>query len=313
MRTFRTFRRTAWTLAVLFLLVNAFACFHAYKFTHFTTADVQRTNPGRLGFAGKLKVVVAGVDNPRPVNRNKPGRAYETIRLQSYERLEAWMVRAPRAKGTVALFHGYGAAKSRMLERAEILLGLGYNTLLVDFMGSGGSGGNATTIGYREARDVKAAYDYLDARGEQHIYLLGTSLGAAAILKALDDYPVKPEGVILEAPFSTLYEAACARFRAIGAPPFPMAGMVVFWGGAINGFWGFNHKPVEYARAAHVPVLMVYGEKDGRVARKEIDEIYNNLPGPKKLVTFPEAGHVNYLSGYSREWTAAVAEFIKAQ
>jgi pimeloyl-ACP methyl ester carboxylesterase len=58
---------------------------------------------------------------------------------------------------------------------------------------------------------------------------------------------------------------------------------------------------------------MFYGEKDGRVDRKEIDEIYANLPGPKKLVTFPEAGHVNYLSHYSREWTAAVSEFVQAQ
>ncbi|RPD39163.1 alpha/beta hydrolase [Chitinophaga barathri] len=306
-------RRTGWTLLTLFLLVNAFACFHAYKFTHFTSATVQRTNPNRLGFAGKLKVMVAGVDNPRPVNRDKPGRAYETIRLQSHEPLEAWMIRTPGAKGTVALFHGYGASKSRLLERAEILLGQGYNTLLVDFMGSGGSGGNATTIGYKEALDVKAAYDYLAAHGEHNIYLLGVSLGAAAILKALKDYPVKPEGVILEAPFSTLYEAACARFRAIGAPSFPMAGMVVFWGGVINGFWGFGHEPVEYAKSARVPVLMVYGEKDGRVARKEIDDIYNNLPGPKKRVTFPEGGHVNYLSQYGREWTSAVGEFIKAQ
>lgn len=313
MRLSKILRRTGWTLLIFFLALNAFACFHAYKFTHFTTDDVQRTNPGRLSVLGKLKVVVAGVDNPRPVNRRTPGRSYQTIRLQSHETLEAWMIRTPGAKGTVALFHGYGAAKSRMLERAEVLLGQGYNTLLVDFMGSGGSGGNATTIGYKEAQDVKAAWDYLSGHGEQNIYLLGTSLGAAAILKALKDNSVQPKGVILEAPFSTLYEAACARFRAVNAPAFPMAGLVVFWGGVINGFWGFGHQPVEYAKSARVPVLLIYGEKDGRVARKEIDEIYHNLPGPKKLVTFPEAGHVNYLSQYSREWTAAVAEFIKAQ
>jgi pimeloyl-ACP methyl ester carboxylesterase len=313
MRLSKRTRRAGGTLLILFLLLNAFACFHAYKFTHFTDADVRRTNPGRLGAMGKLKVVVAGVDNPRPVNRHTPGRSYQTIRLQSGEPLEAWLIRTPGAKGTVALFHGYGAAKSRMLERSEVLLGLGYNTFLVDFRGSGGSGGNATTIGYKEAQDVKAAYDYLASHGAQNIYLLGTSLGAAAILKALKDYPIQPEGIIIEAPFSTLYEAACARFRAVGAPAFPMAGLVVFWGGIINGFWGFSHRPVDYAKYARVPVLMFYGEKDGRVDRKEIDEIYANLPGPKKLVTFPEAGHVNYLSHYSREWTAAVSEFVQAQ
>ena len=74
--------------------------------------------------------------------------------------------------------------KSSLLDKAEIFLNLGYNTFLVDFMGSGGSDGNQTTIGFYEAEEVKTAFNYLEACGEKNIILFGTSMGAAAIMKA---------------------------------------------------------------------------------------------------------------------------------
>lgn len=310
MFTGKMWKRLAWSVLSLFVLLNVFAAFHAWKFTHFTDTAAPRTDPNKLGIAGKLKTICFGVDNPRPVNKHKPNRPYKTIHLQSRERLECWYMQTPAARGTVALFHGYSGEKSAMLSRAYELMALGYNTMLVDFMGSGGSGGNQTTIGYKEAADVAAAYRYLAAQGEQNIYLLGTSLGAAAVLKALHDEPLKPQGIILECPFATLYDAACARFEAVGVPGFPLAGFLVFWGGMENGFWAFSHRPVSYAAAVTTPALFFYGDKDERVRREETDAVYGALAGKKKLVVFPEAGHTNYLPRYREEWVQAAKEFL---
>lgn len=44
---------------------------------------------------------------------------------------------------------------------------------------------------------VKSCYDYLAKEGEQHIFLFGTSMGAVAILKAMDDYALSPKGIII--------------------------------------------------------------------------------------------------------------------
>jgi dipeptidyl aminopeptidase/acylaminoacyl peptidase len=307
----KIWRRIAWTVLTLFVLVNIFAGFHAYKFTHFSDTDAPRTDPQRLGIAGKLRTIVFGVDNPRPVNKSRPVLPYETVQLKSNGRIEGWYMQTPGAKGTVALFHGYSGEKSAMLPRAYQLMSLGYNTLVVDMMGSGGSEGNQTTIGYKEAMDVKAAYDYLAARKEKNIYLLGTSLGAAAVLKALHDHPLRPRAIILECPFATLYDAACARFNAVGVPGFPLAGFLIFWGGVENGFWAFSHRPVDFAKAVKTPALYFYGEKDERVTRAETDAVYGALAGHKKLVVFPEAGHTNYLRRYRNEWTAAVKVFLE--
>jgi hypothetical protein len=202
------------------------------------------------------------------------------------------------AKGTVILFHGYGAEKSSMLDKSDIFQQLGYNTLLVDFMGSGGSEGNQTTIGFKEAEEVMTCYKYLTAKGERHIYLFGTSMGAVAILKAIRDYHLEPSGIIIECPFGSLYETTCARFRTMNVPCFPMAGLLVFWGGVENGFWAFSHNPVEYAKAVDCPTLLLYGGKDEKVSIEETEDIFVNLHGKKKLHVYEFAGHENYLHQY---------------
>jgi len=80
-----------------------------------------------------------------------------------------------------------------------------------------------------------------------------------------------------------MYKTVCARFRSMNAPTFPMAGLLVFWGGLQNGFWAFGHNPTEYAKKINCPTLLMYGQQDDKVSRAEIDEIFANLAGQKEL------------------------------
>jgi len=303
-------KRLGWITLTLFVLANIIACFHAYQFTHFSNNTEPKTKASDLAFGQKVKALVFGINNPRPVNHSTPARNYETIRLQSNKKIECWFMKADSSRGSVILFHGYGGEKSSMLDKADEFLNLGYNTLLVDFMGAGGSDGNQTTLGFKEAEEVKSCYDHLLTKGEKKIYLFGTSLGAAAILKSIHDHSLFPAGIMIECPFGSLYQATSGRFRALNVPSFPLAGLLVFWGGVLNGFRGFSFKPVEYAKSVKCPTLLLYGEKDERVTRKEIDDIFGNLQGSKRLKTFPLAGHENYLKKYRNEWVKEIALFL---
>jgi uncharacterized protein len=73
----------------------------------------------------------------------------------------------------------------------------------------------------------------------------------------------------------------------------------------------FGHNPSEYAKFIHCPTLLLYGEKDKNVSRKEIDDIYRNLNGKKELISYPLAGHENYLIQYKTEWVNNVVCFIE--
>lgn len=303
-------RRVLWTILILFILANVIAFMHAYKFTHFTNSTVERTS-NHLSLVEKLKTVFTGVNNPRPINKEKPGRRFETVKIKSNKNLECWLLKADSAKGTMILFHGYGGEKSLMLDKAEQFLSLGYNTMLVDFMGSGGSEGNTTTIGFKEAVEVKDCYNYLIKNDFQNISLFGTSMGSVAVMKAIKDYDLKPKSIIIECPFGSMYKTVCKRFQMQGIPSFPMAGLLVFWGGVENNFWAFAHNPEEYAKSIHCPALLMYGEKDQKVSREEINSIFKNLQGDKTLVSYLLAGHENYLSLYKEKWTNDVKRFLQ--
>lgn len=309
----RRYWRLLWVLFLMLVFVNAVAFFHAYKFTHFDASATRKIeNAYELSLGEKLGLLLTGADMPRPENKATPHRRFETVRLQSNKEIVCWYIPKDSAIGTVALFHGYGGEKSTLLDKAEVFYQLGYNTLLVDLMGAGGSEGVQTTIGFKEAEQVKTCVAYLKQRREQNIVLFGTSMGAAAIMKAMDDEPLPVRSLVLECPFSTLLQTVRNRFDMMGAPSFPMAHLLVFWGGTQNGFNGFAHNPAEYAQRITLPTLLLWGEKDDRVKRAETTEIFHNLAGPKKLVTYPMAGHENYLLKYREQWTADVAQFLNA-
>jgi alpha-beta hydrolase superfamily lysophospholipase len=306
-----------WLLLILLLILNGIAYLHAYRFTHFAeanpaavafpkTTDLRTLSPGQMA-----KALLTGVPLPRPENKQTPTLPYTEVRLQGQKTLGAWYLPVQNPKGTVALFHGYGGDKSRMLSKAEAFVQLGYNALLVDFMGSGTSEGNSTSIGFWEAEQVKTAYRYLLEQDAEPIYLFGTSMGAVAIMKAMQDYPLEPAGLILESPFGSMQRAVENRFRIVGAPAFPMAHLLLFWGGLQQGFNAYAHNPTAYARSISTPTLLLYGEQDDRVDREEIDEILANLQGEKALRTYPQAGHENYLIKYREEWTRDVEAFLR--
>lgn len=311
MKRITTLKATLWCFLVLTLLLNVIAYNHAYKFTHFPEGGYKQKLED-MSLWRKATVVFAGIDNPRPKNTSTPNGEYETVYIQSEELIEGWVVRATEEKGVVILYHGYSGNKSGNIQYGQQFNRLGYTTLLIDFRGSGGSTGNTTTIGFKEAQDVAASYAYASHNfPNQPIVLFGSSMGAVAVMKAIDEYKIEPEKVILECPFGTMKQTVNNRFSAMGLPSFPFADLLMFYGGVQNGFNAFAHNPVDYSRSITVPTLLIYGRKDERVSMNEIESIYRNLPGEKELVVLPESGHDNYLEHSSEVWKASVEEYLQ--
>lgn len=70
------------------------------------------------------------------------------------------------------------------------------------------------------------------------------------------------------------------------------------------------HKMLSKQRVLNCPTLLLYGEQDKNVSRKETDEIYYNLNGPKTLIIFKNAGHENNLIKYRKEWIEHISAFL---
>ncbi|MFP5436473.1 MAG: alpha/beta hydrolase [Bacteroidia bacterium] len=300
-------------LLFVFILMNIIAMFQGWAFTHFNETAGERIKAEQMDAFQKVKMLFFGAPLPRPRNTETPSQEYESVTLKSNVMLSAWYIKtmSSKPKGTILLFHGYQGNKSALLELSDAFLAMGYNTLLTDFMGSGGSEGNQTTIGYKEAENIKTAYDYIAGRGEKNIYLYGSSMGAASVMKAINDYKLSPKAIVVGCPFGSMYGTVGKRFEIMGVPKFPMAGLLTFWGGIENGFWAFGHNPEDYAKNITCPTLLLWGEQDNRVDYDEILAIYNNLAGPKDLHTFIHSGHGQYIETEPEAWHNTVESFLK--
>ncbi len=295
---------------MVFVILNIVVYQHAYKFTHFDKEAIQRTrDPKELSAIEKAEILFIGIENPRPNHKRIPDTKFKRISISSTVSLECWLIDREDSKGIVVMFHGYAGEKSSLLDRVDEFFQLGYKILLVDFMGSGGSEGKSTTIGYKEAEQVKDCFNYLVNEGEGNIILFGTSMGAAAILKAMDDYSLNTSAIILECPFGSLYETVKARFRLMNVPTFPMAGLLCFWGGVQNGYWAFSHNPIEYAKGVSCPTLLLFGALDNRVSLQETEMIFDNLNGEKILKIYPSKGH-DVFAGNEMNWAEDVSNFL---
>ncbi|MFM2268497.1 MAG: hypothetical protein RL757_1938 [Bacteroidota bacterium] len=314
MKKIGQFLTQRWKLltTTIFLMMNIVAYFHAYKFTHFSDSVVQKSrDASKMGIGEKLTTLAFGVNNPRPQNDSFPNLPFENLGLTDGKTLlAAWYVKVPNARGTVAVFHGFSGNRSSMVGQSAYFNQLGFNTLILDFRGTGGSAGNVSTLGYHEADDVKQCFEFLKNKGEENIIFYGESMGAVALLRAAAVHNLKPQKIIAVYPFGSMLKTVQARFRNMGIPSFPMSQLLVFWGGMQHDFWAFSHRPTDYATKIEIPTLLMYGEKDKTVSAQETQTIFDNLKGQKILKTFPDAGHENISKTHETDWKKSIEAFL---
>lgn len=303
-------------LLMAFAVLNWLAWRHAHAMTHFTHGGTKTGSPESLGRWERIKVLVNGVQVPRPVNTRTPsdvGLGYRVLRAPGAHgtSLEAWLIEAKQPAGVVAMFHGYSSSKDSLLDQALEIHRAGWTVLLVDFHGSGGSSGDVTSIGWHEATDVKAAFDTAhEIAAGKPVVLHGASMGAAAILRSIAALNIKPAGIILECPFDRMLTTAENRFETMGLPSFPAAQLLIFWGGRQFGFDGFANNPCDFARSVHCPASQMHGMRDPRVTPTQAKRVFDAMAGRKQWVEFASAGHESYLASDPDLWRESVREFL---
>lgn len=301
--------------SVGFIAVNWLAWKQAGSMVRVAHAGDRTSKPEQLSRVQKILVLLKGVNLPRRRNEKTPGDAgmkFTTFRIPGSQGwLEAWHIPSHNSNKIALLFHGYARNKTSLLAEAKLFHGLGISCLVLDFPGAGGSEGNLVTLGRNEARDVSQAATFAQVHWphKQQI-LFGHSMGAVAILRAVRDYQLQASAIILESPFTTLLETVGARFLAMGVPPYPLAHLLLFWGSLRVGFNGFAHKPIQDAKLVDSPVLQIHGRHDPRVPFHRARQMFEQFPGEKQFVEFPDCSHESLAAKDPRRWLASVTEFL---
>lgn len=307
-----------WVLLVQFILFNISAALYAYKFTHvYDDPSLKNTSSGKNIFT-KTWRIFAGPRQLKSVITEFPAFNTDTVTLKTENGIliDAWYGKTDSiAKGTVILFHGIMGNKGMLLAEAAEFHYQGYNVMMVDFRAHGNSSGNTTTIGIREAEEVKLAYEYVQQKGEKNIFLYGSSMGAVVVSRAVAVYTLNPSGVLLEMPFASTQSHIRARLRNMGFSSLiekPFSFFVTFWMGIEGGMKTFKHQMPYYASQITCPVLMQWGVNDTYSLKNETDKIYNAIASPKKkLVVYDHAGHESLLQNDPAKWRLEVEKFFK--
>lgn len=295
---------------LFFLLINLIAGIQAYSLTHY------KKDASKIHINVGYSTLFTGVSIPKPKTDLKPSKNFTSLKIpvENDKYLEAWLLEPEVvSKGIVLIFHGFGSEKSSMLDRAYVFLDMGYKTLLIDFSGAGGSYGIQTTLGYKEAENVKHAYDFVkNTLREKSIFLCGFSMGSVAIIKAQHDHNLNVKALILEAPYGRLIDAVKIRLGKISYIGIPFSYLITFWGGVLNGFNPFSMNPEEYIKNVSIPTLLLCGGKDPRIPVEESKRIFTNSASKEKeFKIFPDSYHHSYLKLYPQEWKNIVYNFLE--
>lgn len=319
-RRSRVRRLTFLGLLLGLLLVGVFGAMtwaQAWGMTHYQPAEARSTRIRELTSAGKARFLFTGPTVRRMSNVNTPGQrglefSTKVFRNARGQRIEAWEIPAPGDGPLVLMFPGYAGSKDTLLAAAVEFHRLGCTTWLMDFAGIGGSDGTTTTIGWREAGDVTAAVRAARAaQPGRRVILYGTSMGAAAVLRAVHLGEVHPVALILECPFDRFVNAVGVRCGRAGLPRKPFATGVVFWAGVQQRFNAFAHNPVEYARDVRCPTLLMQGQEDESVGLSAARRIAAALGKNGTLQVFPNAGHAYLVVHAAAPWRANVERFLR--
>ena len=193
--------------------------------------------------------------------------------------LAAWYVpavgqRSAATRPTVLLAHGLLDRKGTMLNLLPWLHRAGYNVMMFDFRGHGASDKRPTTIGRKEALDVQAALDWLEAEGVGgSVGGLGMSLGAAALVNAAAQ-DARLDALVLDSLFADWSDTDFARDYRL--PPDWLVPDVP--------------SPVDIMPDIHMPILLIHGTADILTDVQHAERLYAAANEPKEL-WINDSGH----------------------
>ena len=234
--------------------------------------------------------------------------------------LRGWKVRAATPTGVwVLVLHGVADNRYGMTEHARLLLQRGYGVVMMDARAHGASGGEMTTYGWLERKDISAEIDQLQrSEHPEHLYVLGNSMGAGIALQAAGS-DARIEAVAAEAPFASLQEAAydyagLQRWPLLGKTLFaPGAWVLIYRGQHLAGFPASEVSPEKAVAERAFPLLLICDEADVVLPCRHSERILRAAAGRKQLWQVPGALHTGAMGAATEEFRRRVISFFDEQ
>jgi abhydrolase domain-containing protein 17 len=194
----------------------------------------------------------------------------------------------PNAQYTILYSHGNAEALGDVYPHLQRLKNLGFNVVAYDYRGYGASLGTpseANTYG-----DITAAYRYtrdtLKVPADR-IIVFGRSVGGGPSTYLASTQPIA--GLILESAFISAFRVVLP-FRLLPFDKYPNADRLA---------------------KITVPLLVIHGDRDQVIPFQHGQTLFQVAPGPKQLLTVPNADHNDVSEVGGPIYDQAIQDFAK--
>lgn len=188
----------------------------------------------------------------------------------------AWWSPPASGQPTLLYFHGNGGSLANRAERIRKYRDAGRGVFMMTYRGYGGSTGRPSERA--NVADALIAYDRLRAMGVPagDIILYGESIGTGVAVQVAAERDVA--GIILDAPYTSVVDVAAAIYPYLPA----------------RTLMRDRYETIRFLPRVKAPLLVVHGEADMLIPVEMGRAVYAAASEPKRLVTFPGAGHSDH-------------------
>jgi dipeptidyl aminopeptidase/acylaminoacyl peptidase len=230
--------------------------------------------------------------------------------------LKGWLVKGGGEKAIV-LIHGLNSSRwdEYCVKPAMKVLGeRGYSVLVVDMRAHGVSGGEITTLGYKESDDVAEIVNILRSRGFKKIAIYGFSMGGA--ISIITATKTLVDAVIVDSPYVNIVSSGRRLVRRVKGLvgymlrlSYPLVVKIVE---ARVGFSLGELMITMYAKRVKAPVLMVAPLRDHLITVDEYKALYEELKksSPNVEAWFVDSEHVEAWQRHSSEYVERLLNFL---
>lgn len=284
-----------------------------------------------IGFTAVIVAVAAAASNkmvspPRAKGSWTPkdlGHDYEDVEVLTPDgvRLRGWFIDKGSDK-TVLAIHGYTSSKwdeTYMKPVIDILARNGYNVAAFDLRAHGESGGDRTTLGKREAADMKAVIEWLkrEKPGKaRKVGAIGYSMGGAVTIMLASE-PGLLDAAVADSPYIDIMRSGKRWVRRVkgvlGALLRLAYPLIVRFTSSKAGVRPEELNMMRYADRVRAPMLLIAGERDDLVTVDEVREFYEAVrrKNPNIELWVTDSAHVRTVEDRPREYEERIISFLK--
>ncbi len=222
----------------------------------------------------------------------------------------------PSTDKILYFLHGYGSNRAQGIWFLKEYFDLGYSVVLYDHVGAGDSGGEYSTMGVNESRDLQLVREYIESTyGQPKVTALhGISMGASTAMYYGEIYG-NVDYIVADCGYSNMRDEVIYQFKQqFDYPNFPFINLANI---GLKLKAGYTLDDVNCLQSVasvgykDIKLLIIHGDEDNFTPVQMAYDLDNVAVGEHQLEIFKNAAHAQSYQSNPTAYSNLLNSFLK--